>query len=145
MARNPKTAASLARLRKRLEKVPVEVRAAAATEALLQAQRLARAQAYAAPKDEGDLAASLRVEGGKTGARWYVKAGGLKTTKPVRAAGKGNAPAYDYANALEFGTAKQPARPWFYPTYRARKTQIRGAISAIALKAARNFNGHGNE
>lgn len=145
MARSPKTAASLSRLQRRLEKVPLEVRAAAAAEALLQAQALGRAIQRAAPIDEGDLKASVRVEGGKRGDRFYVKAGGPKTTKPVRKAGKGNAPMYDYANAVEFGTKKKPPRPFFYPTYRASKKAIRSGLEATIRKAAARFNGQGQE
>lgn len=131
---------SLARLKKRLAKVPLDVRADAATEALLQARALGQAMQAAAPVEEGDLRASVRVEGGRRGDRWFVKAGGAKTTKPVRKSAKG-APRYDYALAVELGTAKMKARPFFYPTYRARRSAIRRAIIGAAGRAAQRFNG----
>lgn len=131
---SPKTAASLSRLRKRLEKVPLQVRAAAATEALLRAQQLGRAIQYAAPKDEGKLKESVRVEGGRFGDRFYVKAGGPLTTRPVR---DGVSATYDYALAVEHGTQKMKAEPFFYPTYRMLRKEIRKAIVDAARKAAK--------
>jgi HK97 gp10 family phage protein len=131
---------SAARLRKRLAKIPLEVRAAAATEALLQAQRLGQVIAAAAPVDEGDLRGSVRVERGRFGDRFYVKAGGPKTTKPVRS---GQTATYDAANAVEFGTQKMKARPFFYPTYRANRKYIRHGIEHEIRKAVAKFNGQG--
>lgn len=140
MARSKDLAKSLAKLQRRLDRVPLEVRAAGATEALLQAQRLGQEIASKAPTDEGALRASVRVERGKRGDRFYVKAGGAKTTRPVR---EGQSATYDYANAVEFGTRKKPARPFFYPTYRANRKYIRHGIEHELRKAARKFNGEG--
>lgn len=128
------------RLAARLAKVPLEVRAAAAAEALLASLALSEAIRQRAPADEGDLRASVRVERGKRGDRFYVKAGGPKTTRPVR---KGQSATYDYANAVEFGTKKKPARPFFYPTWRAAKKQIRSGLNHEIRKAAAKFNGKG--
>lgn len=130
---SPRTAASLARLLRRLEKVPLNVRAAAATEALLQARALGQAIERMAPKDEGKLAQSVRVEGGKTGMRFFVKAGGPLTTRPVR---EGVSATYDYANAVEHGTQKMKAEPFFYPTYRANRKQMKRSIEKVIRKAA---------
>lgn len=43
---------------------------------------------------------------------------------------------YDYAMAREFGTVRQEAHPFFWPTYRRLKPSIRAAI-----KEANSFNG----
>lgn len=131
------TAASVARLRKRLARVPIEVRAAAAGQALIEANNLAIAHRHAAPRDDGVLQSSIRVEHGPRGDRFYVKAGGPKTTKPVR---EGASATYDYVFASEFGTAHQPARSWFFPTYRARRKKIRRNIEQAALAAARKLS-----
>ncbi|HEV2552717.1 MAG TPA: HK97 gp10 family phage protein [Bosea sp. (in: a-proteobacteria)] len=133
---------SAKRLTRRLAKVPIEIRAAAATEALLQAQRLAQVIALAAPADEGALRASIRVTVGKRGDRFYVRGGGPKTTRPVRA---GQSATYDYANAIEHGTDKLKRRPFFYPTARAAKRFIRAGIAHEIRKAAEAFNGKGRE
>lgn len=129
---------SVQRLRARLAKIPIEVRAAAATEALLQAQALGQAIQRAAPIDEGALKESVRVESGRHGDRFYVKAGGQKTTRRVR---KGQSATYDYANAVEFGTKKKPPRPFFYPTYRASKASIKSGMTATIRKAVKRSFG----
>lgn len=129
-----KSAASIARLRKRLERVPLQIRAAAAAEALLQARALGQAMQRVAPKDGGKLAQSVRIEGSRFGDRFYVKAGGQLTTRPVR---EGVSATYDYALAVELGTQKMKAEPFFYPTYRANRKQMRRSIEKVILKAAR--------
>lgn len=80
-----RSAASIARLRRRLAKVPIEVRAAAAAEALLQARALGQAVQRMAPVDKGPLRESVRVEGGKGGDHFYVKAGGAATARSAKA------------------------------------------------------------
>lgn len=70
------------------------------------------------PEDSGGLEESIRVE--KTGFedRLLVKAGGPLTTKN----------GYDHALAFEFGTQRQPARPFFWNTYRVKRESIRSAL-----------------
>lgn len=131
------TAASVARLRKRLARVPIEVRAAAAAQASIEANNLTIAMKGSAPKDDGTLVDSIRMEIGKNGDQFIVKAGGPKTTKPVR---EGASATYDYVFASEFGTAHQPARSWFYPTYRARRKKIRRNIEQAAIAAANKLS-----
>lgn len=127
------TAASLTRLKRRLARVPIEVRSAAAAQALIEGNNLVVALRGSSPKDDGTLRDSIRLEQGKYGDRFYVKAGGPKTTKPVR---EGATATYDYIFASEYGTAHQPARAWFYPTYRARRKAIRKRIEDAARAAA---------
>lgn len=129
-----KSAASIARLKRRLAKVPSQVRAAAAAEALLQARALGQAIQRVAPADIGKLRQSVRIEGGRFGDRFYVKAGGQMTTRPVR---EGVSATYDYALGVEFGTVKMKAQPFFYPTYRTNRKQMRRSIENVIRKAAR--------
>lgn len=97
------------------------------------AERLKRAQQSAARTGEsGNLVASHRVEPGRAPLRAVVRAGGPLTTRPVR---NGASATYDYALANEFGTEDQAARPWFYPTYRLLKKQLRTAIAKRAKEA----------
>lgn len=51
--------------------------------------------------------------------QWVVMAGGPLTTKEI-AHPHGAQHSYDYAIATEFGTSKEPAEPFFWPTVRAR-------------------------
>lgn len=55
-----------------------------------------------------------------------VTAGGSATTKPEK---HGKAPEYDYALATEFGTGRERAKPFFYPTFNAMKGQIEAALA----------------
>lgn len=131
---------SLQRLLRRLAKIPLAVRQAASDQALIEAHGLAKAQQYAAPQDDGALKESVRVESGRRGSLWLVRAGGEKTTRPVR---EGASATYDYALGQEFGNANNPAQPFFYPPYRHRRAKIRKAIGATALKAAQDTLDHG--
>lgn len=124
-----RTSGSQVEFRKFLERMGEAMRERL-TEALLEnGERLAAAIRAASPHEHGALGQSVRVEDQtkKLNPRVHVKAGGPLTTHP------GQHGSYDYANAVEFGTSKMPARPFFYPTYRRLKPEIRSAI-ADAMK-----------
>lgn len=79
----------------------------------------------------GALEASCTVT--QTGELEYtVSAGGDMTTGEIR---KGSGVEYDYALAFEDGTSRQPARPFFWPTYRAMKDEIHEAIQDAVNEA----------
>lgn len=118
-------------LQRRLDKIPMDVRAAAATEALLGALGLAEAMKQVVPVKTGKTKGTIRVERGKRGDRFYVKAGGSATTEG----------GFDTATASEWGTQKETAKPWFYPTWRRNKKQIRAGIEHEIKKAVRKSNG----
>ena len=71
---------------------------------------------------------SIRVERGpnydKNG-QMLIKAGGPLTTKEIRT---GSGVGYDYSLATEFGTQKETAEPFFFPTYRADRVSIQQNI-----------------
>ena len=83
-----------------------------------------------ARKDDGDLQASIVFEMQEL--RAFVRAGGKRTTRPVR---NGASATYDYAMANEHGTEKMPAQPFFFPTYRLKRKQIRSGIQRAMKKA----------
>lgn len=97
-----------------------------------QAQQLSDAQrdslrsAQQSPDETGDLEASCVIVEGDEPAEFIVQAGGDLTTKEVR---EGSGRLFDYSLAFEFGTTRQPARPFFYSTYREREGEIREAIA----------------
>jgi HK97 gp10 family phage protein len=96
-----------------------------------QAQMLSDAQRSALQdleqSDEtGDLEESCTVVPGENDLEFIVQAGGDLTTKEVR---EGSGEAYDYAEAFEFGTSHQPARPFFYSTYNAMRDDMQDAIN----------------
>jgi len=97
------------------------------------AEDLANLQRSRVPVESGALKASIRVEPfSKGGIGALVRAGGPTTTKPVR---NGQSATYDYALAQELGTQEMLANPFFYPSYRQKKTGIRRKAST-AVQAA---------
>jgi HK97 gp10 family phage protein len=116
-----------------------------------EAEGLRAAIEEVAPKgDTGNLAVSVKVRRKKNELDLEVTAGGDLTTKTYGrgtdydsavvvdgrdnsgkskvAVGQGSGVTYDYALASEFGTSKEEAQPFFYPTFRARQAGIRQAI-----------------
>ncbi len=92
---------------------------------------------YLAPKDEGDLQRSIRVEPGPRELSVTVTAGGPLTTKPVRKSEKGNAPEYDYALGVEYGTEEMPARPFYWVSVNTLSKRIRRRIDRAIGKAVK--------
>jgi HK97 gp10 family phage protein len=125
---------------------------------LSDAQRAALQAQEAAPDETGNLEASCRVETNPDDLLdVHVVAGGDLTTKSYDRGtdykesvvidgrnnegiaktrkGSGEGVEYDYALGFEFGTSKQPARPFFYSTYRAMKPDLDDAINQTVEKA----------
>lgn len=90
--------------------------------------------------EEGDLRNSIRRESGNLPTTAVVLAGGPTTTKPVR---EGADASYDYALAVEFGTQRQPAQPFFWPSVRANRSRYRGRAGRALRQAIKEagFNG----
>jgi HK97 gp10 family phage protein len=98
---------------------------------LSDAQRAALQAHQAAPEESGHLEQSCRVEV-RDPLDVHVVAGGDLTTTEIRT---GSGEPYDYALGFEFGNSRQPARPFFWNTYRAMKPDIDTAISDAIGKA----------
>jgi HK97 gp10 family phage protein len=94
-------------------------------QALSDAQRVAL-QSLEQTSDTGDLEESCTVVEGGNNLEVFVQAGGDLTTKEVR---EGSGVSYDYAEAFEFGTSRQPAQPFFFPTYHAMRDDMQEAIT----------------
>ncbi len=99
-------------------------------EALVAAQKNALRALLQPPEESGNLEESLTVLEGDDDMRVIVQAGGKLTAVSVRS-GTG-APSFDYAEAFEFGTRHQPARPFFFPTYRERREEIQANVQKAA-------------
>ena len=98
---------------------------------LADAQRAALRAHQAAPDETGHLEQSIQVET-RDPLDVHVVAGGRLTTTEVR---DGSGEPWDYALGFEFGTSRQPARSFFWSTYRAQKQEIDQAISDAIGKA----------
>lgn len=97
-----------------------------------EARRIAGSMSFRAGFKSGKLRQSIRIEEDAANLRVIIRAGGPLTTKPVR---KGVKQTYDYALAQEFGTHKEHAAPFFYPTWRTGRARARGTINK-AIKQA---------
>lgn len=95
-------------------------------ELLSDAQRRALQALEESPDETGRLEDSCTVDPGRDDLEFIVQAGGELTSKEIR---EGSGVSYDYAEGFEFGTSKQPARPFFWPTYRERRAEIQSAIA----------------
>lgn len=92
-----------------------------------EAKEIALAIRRAAPHGTGKLQESVRLETVEAKARVYIKAGGATTTEH----------GYDYSLGTEWGTAKMPASPFFYPMWRLHRQTARRRINK-AVKDAVN-------
>lgn len=101
-------------------------------ERLSSAQKQALRSLEAAPAESGDLEASCRVEPGENPLEFVVKAGGDQTTREVR---EGSGVTLDYALCFEYGTSRQAARPFFWPTYNALRDDMQSEINQAIGKA----------
>lgn len=70
----------------------------------------------------GNLASSIRKESTRRPTIVRVRAGGATTMVTTEQR------PYDYARAVEFGTQKMSAEPFFFPTYRLMKKSMRAAM-----------------
>lgn len=124
------------RLKRKLARIPEEIKKRAQADLMLGGREINMLQRTLAPKDHGDLVASIRTEAltdGTVGVE--IKAGGPATTKPVRNSEKGNAPFFDYALAQEYGTEDQAPNAFFWPGYKARKPAVRKRVRAGVRRA----------
>ena len=83
----------------------------------------------------GDLAASIRKQPGKVETIVQVMAGGATTTRK----GGGGKP-YDYARAVEFGTVKMAAEPFFFPTFRLMRKRMRSSMRRKISKTIAQYS-----
>lgn len=126
-------------LNRKFAAMPEAVRAEVLKSVPSSAEELASLQRRLAPHDKGNLQASIRVEHDEFRAK--VIAGGTASTR--REVRKGSGQFTDEAILMEFGTRPHriggkfagarhpgtPARPFFFPAYRALKKRIKSRIS----------------
>lgn len=79
-----------------------------------------------------ELLASIRFGPGRHPLQIKIEAGGPTTQREVR---QGASVTYDYANAIEFGTEKMIARPFFFSSYRLVKKKVRARMQKRAKNA----------
>lgn len=129
--------ASVARFIDRINRLPDGLKKEINAELRAQAIELGGSMKLAVPADTGALRESIVYE--MQTLRAFVRAGGASTMKAVRRSAKGSAPLVDYAAYVEFGTARTPAQPFFFPTYRRKKKAIKKAIADRVKRAVAKY------
>ena len=112
----------LARLRRRMDAVPIAVRAAVRPALDKSAAELVDRMQSLAPVDDGDLRDSIRAEDGEHELAVRVQAGDDGAF---------------YARWVEFGTAATPASPFFWPVVRLSRKRLQRRIKRAIGKAVR--------
>ncbi|MBN9335378.1 HK97-gp10 family putative phage morphogenesis protein [Devosia sp.] len=125
----------MARIRRRLMAIPDAIRAAMQPALDKSADEMVGMMKGLAPRDEGDLQASIQKEAGPHDLSRRIVAGGERTTRPVR---DGADAEYDYALAQELGTKEMPANPFFRPVVRSSRKKVRNRLKRAAAKAVRD-------
>lgn len=108
-----------------LTALPFKVKRELATVIKREADGLAAKIKAAAPVKTGALRDSVQVRRKRSETELEVTAGGDATNGEIRG---GSGVSYDYARAIEFGTMKAPAQPFFFNTYRENADDIRENI-----------------
>lgn len=130
----------LSDLQRRLARIPAAIKRAAEAALDQGADEIAQTQKKLAPHEDGTLQDSIQWK--RDGElRRLITAGGPTTTKKVRNSEKGNAPEYDYAMAVEFGTQKMGPQPFFWPGYRVAKKRAVGRVKRAVSKAIKDTYG----
>lgn len=122
----------IALLQRRFEQISFRAKRDLVIAVQVEAERLAEAIRAAAPVKTGALRDSVKVRRARGGFTFMVSAGGEGTTKEIR---QGSGEDYDYALAVEYGTADQDAEPFFFPVVRAMQDEVRANLMAAVRKA----------
>jgi len=116
-----------ARYHLKMRDLPRAVRQELAQAAEKNARDVSALQRQTVTVDDGDLKASHKVVPVRSDViRWRVTAGDEKAF---------------YARMIEFGTPRNMAQPWFYPSYRVLKPKIRARNRAAVKRAIRKVMG----
>lgn len=140
MARTPTVLGRL-RLQRKLQALPNAVKAPIRAAMVASANEIVAMAKSLVPVDKGTLRNSI-------GWTWGRPPSGSVSLGVAQALGgelsltvfAGNDKAY-YARWVEFGTTQNVAQPYFFPSYRARKKNMKARINKAMRDAARSVAG----
>jgi len=118
----------LQHFQRRIDRIPAEIREAMEPTLAKQGDRLAVAIAKAAPKDTGALADSVEVTLPGQSTPPYSQPGGMRTARDNEVLVTVGNEDVRYPHLVEYGTAENPAQPYFWPTYHALKKSLGAGI-----------------
>jgi HK97 gp10 family phage protein len=148
-----------ARLLKKMAAIPADIRKEMAAAIQQGAEDIVRLQKSLAPEDSGDLRDSIVSSAGGAAPKCSAfkggqKGGGKSDPDLSVTISAGNAKVR-YAHIVEFGSAPHvngglfagsqhpgtPAKPFFFPGYRAMRRKVKGRITRATKKAIRKSVG----
>lgn len=133
MARSP----DLARLSRRLEAIPKEVREAVQPAIAKSADELVSRMRQLAPEDSGALKDSITATlPGQTTPPYSQPGGARVVPENAVVVTVGNSEVR-YPHLVEYGTADAAAQPFFWPAFRLARKRIEGRIKRAISKAVR--------
>jgi HK97 gp10 family phage protein len=146
------TVKGLDQLHRRFKRIPVAVKRAAIASVVEGANEVAALQRRLVPVDDGDLKASITVTPPGQSTPPYSQPGGQRVARETEAIVTAGNTKVRYAHLVEFGTAPHEnggmfegtqnpgakAQPFFWPSYRAVRRQVRSRISRSISKAIRD-------
>lgn len=132
MARNQ----SVERFRKLTEEMQQRIYDDAVAQLNAEADGLVNVMKAVVPVRTGALRDSIRKEPGKVPTRIRIVAGGASTTRAYTT----RTFSYDYSRAVEFGTEKAPAEPFFFPSYRLKKRSMQSAMKRRITKRIKQYS-----
>ncbi|NBZ87908.1 HK97-gp10 family putative phage morphogenesis protein [Stagnihabitans tardus] len=127
----------LASFKARLSGIPAAVRETLAGDLVEAATDVAAAVARIAPRDEGDLAASVAVTGPGQPTPEYSQPGGSFVVGTNAAAVTVGNSEVRYPHLVEYGTTKAPAQPFFWPAVNVTRGAVKAKIKAGMRRAIR--------
>lgn len=127
----------LSRIQQRLNAIPQDVKAALEPALLKQAETIASTMQTLAPVDQGDLRDSITVTGPGQSTPPYSQPGGAQIVPDNAVAITVGEETVRYPHLVEYGTAKTPAQPFFWPAYRLHRMKAKKALKRAAGAAVR--------
>lgn len=128
----------IGKLRRRLARIPEEVKKAAMRDTVAAAEDIAKRMKQLAPEDSGDLIDSITVTPGGERTPRHSQPGGeviVPENKVMITAGNN---AVRYAHLVEWGAEKAEAQPYFFPGYRLGKKKAVSKIKRGIRKAIKD-------
>ncbi len=131
----------LARLKRRLDRMPADVKAALAPALEKSAQELADTMKHLAPVDQGDLRDSIVVTTGGNATPKYSQPGGSQVVPEGAVIVTAGNNSVRYPHLVEYGTTKTKAQPFFWVSVRLKQKKIKARIKRAISKAVREGAG----
>ncbi len=129
----------VARLQRRLEAIPVEVRKAVLPALEKSGDELADMMRTLAPEDEGDLKESIAVTLPGESTPPYSQPGGERVAGELEVLVTAGNSAVRYPHLQEYGTARHEAQPFFWPSVRLLQKRPKNRTKRAVAKAVREY------